>query len=135
MQLPESLRPKKIKTTNTLANMLESVEPINFANNLNDIETISGFKADWDVEKYEKREKEIPELLFQVLKKESNTFTKLVKRDYFEEDAWLVTINNKEFDCLSNFDHEVVDDVPPFVKIHVPKVFVRTLALPMIGNH
>ncbi len=134
MQLPESLRPKKIKTTNTLANMLESVEPINFANNLDDIETISGFKADWDVEKYEKREKEIPELLFQVLKKESNTFTKLVKRDYFEEDAWLVTINNKEFDCLSNFDHEVVDDVPPFVKIHVPKVFVRTLALPMIGN-
>lgn len=135
MQLSESLRPKKIKTTNTLANMLESVEPINFANNLDDIETISGFKADWDVEKYEKKEKEIPELLFQVLKKESTTFTKLVKRDYFEEDAWLVTINNKEFDCLSNFDHEVVDDVPPYVKIHVPKIFVRTLALPMIGNH
>ncbi|MBS3067957.1 hypothetical protein J4450_04600 [Candidatus Micrarchaeota archaeon] len=135
MQLPESPIRKKIKTTNTLANMLESVEPINFANNLNDIDTISSFKADWDVEKYEKKEKEIPELLYHILKKESNTFTKLVKRDYFEEDAWLVTINNKEFDYLSDFGHDLVEDIPPFVKIHVPKIFVRTLALPMIGNH
>ena len=135
MQLPESLRTKRIKTTNTLVNMLECVEPINFANNLNDIDILSGIKADWDVEKYEEKEKEIPELIYDILKKESTTFTKLVKRDYFEEDAWLVTINNKEFDYLSDAGHELVDDIPPFVKIHVPKIFVRTLALPMIGNH
>ncbi len=133
----ENFRDKRIRTTNSLINALSTLTPANFANNFDGIEVLSSLKADWDVEKYEEKEKEIPELIYEVLKKDSNTFTKLVKRDYFEEDAWLVSVESRESEKLEDNGHEILSDFKnQFVKIHIPKIFVRTLSLPMIDrNH
>lgn len=87
-------------------------------------------KLKYDLEVYEEKEKEIPILISQILKKEANTFSKLVTRDYLEDNAWFVRINKSESDLLQNHGYDI-DDY--FVKIHAPNVFVKTALLPMIA--
>jgi hypothetical protein len=146
MQLPKINR---IRTTNPLAEILERNAAMDA--DFDAIDAISRLKR-FDAEAYEDTEKDIPELIYDILKKEAKPFTRLVKRSYVEEDAWLVRIDCSEGEHLSDHGHEVfswdgksemipalIEDEPVamhFVKIHVPRIFVRTLSLPMIeGQH
>jgi hypothetical protein len=137
----------KIQTTNAMINALKSIEDA--ASLLKNADFPANLRIFPDFEKYEQKEKEIPFLIYDVLKKESDSFTKLVRRNYFEEDAWLVSVECRECESLEDKGHEVysclksgrmVDflteesGVVHFVKIRAPKVFVKTLSMPMIAR-
>jgi hypothetical protein len=128
--------------------MMNSPGPIN--TDFDSIDMLARLRSD-ESEKYEEKEKEIPELIFEVIKKNSSPLTKFVKRSFIEEDAWFVSVECREGEHLLDKGHDVLtadrsgDLVPAlieedssehFVKIHVPRIFVRTLSLPMIkGQH
>jgi hypothetical protein len=104
-----------------------------------------------ETEKYDEKEGEIPELIFEVIKKHSSPRTKFVKRSFIEGDAWLVSVECREGEHLLDHGLEILSgsksgEIVPalieegvsehFVNIHVPKVFVRTVSLPrMTGSH
>lgn len=146
MQLPKMNR---IRTTNPLAEILERNGRIEA--DFDSIDAISRLRS-FDCESYEEREKDIPELIYEVLREESRPSTRLVKRSYIEEGAWLVRVQCAEGEHLSDHGHEILSRdreggiVPALIegesvsmhliKIHVPRIFIRTLSLPMIsGEH
>jgi hypothetical protein len=149
MDLPKRIG--RIRTTNALAELLELDGIDRFVGKLDydAIDLAGKIKVASAGEGYEEKEREIPELIFDVIKKHSMPFTRFVRRTYFEEDAWLVSIEHREGEWLLDHDHDVcsalesgeilpalIDEMKShhFVKIHVPDVFVRTLSLPMIGT-
>ncbi len=135
----------RIRTTNALAQLLASppIRPIP----PDEIEMASALKRRADYGEYEEKEKDIPELICDVLRK-GDPFRRLTKRCFFEDDAWLVRVGCGEGESLHDHGHEVFTsssggEVVPalsegkgvsmhFVKIRVPEVFVRTLSLPML---
>ncbi len=134
----------RIRTTNALAQILRSCDPA--ALEAEGIDIASGLKRKADYEEYEEKEKDIPELICELLER-GDPFSRLTKRCFFEDDAWLVRIGCDEGLSLHEHGHEVFSSslsggILPllceegvsmhFVKIRVPKVFVRTLSLPMI---
>jgi hypothetical protein len=139
----------RISSTNSLAKLLDFPERLAMAD-FDSIDILARLRAD-ETEKYEEKEKEIPELIFEVIKKNSSPLTKFVKRSFIEEDAWLVSVECREGEHLLDHGQEVYSGsksgqiVPAlieegvsehFVKIHVPRIFVRTVSLPMmIYNH
>jgi hypothetical protein len=140
---------KKIRTSDPLAALLCDAGADSWIA-LDAIEEIGKLRIFQDDEGYEEKEKEIPDLIYGVLKEESNPSTRLVKRTFFEDDAWMVSVECREGDVLSGRGHEVFtssrsgemvpalleegDAAAHFVKIHVPRIFVRTLSLPMIAR-
>jgi len=136
MPLLPGLEKKKVQTTNAIANVLDAVELRYFSTDTSSIDVLAALKAmpDWD--QYEEKEKEIPKLIYDVLKRESQAFTRLVTRSYWEENGWLVRVECKEGEYLADHGHEItIDAFRPFVRIHVPRIFIRTLALPMIARN
>ena len=145
MQLPKMNR---IRTTNPIADILQRGLALDA--DFERIDAISRIRAS-DSESYEEKEKEIPELILEVLRKRAMPSTKLVGRGYMEQDSWLVRIECSEGEQLSDHGHEVLSGdgkcmVPAliedetvsmhFVRIRVPRIFVRTVSLPMImGEH
>jgi hypothetical protein len=138
---------RRIRTTNPLASLLEGGKA---DMDFDSMDVLARLRVD-ETEKYGDKEKEIPRLIRNVLEKESGPGTRLIKRTFLEEDAWLVSVECREGLALSDNGHEVFTSsrsgemVPAiledgaaghFVKIRVPAIFVRTLCLPMIaGNH
>ncbi len=136
----------RIRTTNALAQLLSSMSTPPPAE---EIEMAAMLRRPAGYEEYEEREKDIPELICGVLEK-ADPFGRLTKRCFFEDDAWLVRIGCEEGESLHEHGHEVYSSsssgelVPAlregsgvsmhFVKIRVPRVFVRTLSLPMIDR-
>ncbi|HLD59585.1 MAG TPA: hypothetical protein VI912_01215 [Candidatus Bilamarchaeaceae archaeon] len=127
MVFPEPFERKKVQSTNFIFNSLTKLDSFSFAKEAIDIPNL---KVEWDIEKYEDKENSIPDILYKILKDESHPFSKLKKRTYYEEDAWFVSINSKECESLEEEGHDIFES---FVKIRVPKVFVRALSLPMIN--
>ena len=127
MVFPEPFERKKVQSTNLIFNSLTKLDSFSFAKEAIDIPNL---KVEWDIEKYEDKENSIPDILYKILKDESHPFSKLKKRTYYEEDAWFVSINSKECESLEEEGHDIFES---FVKIRVPKVFVRALSLPMIN--
>ena len=145
---------KTIQSTNPIALILNSLDLETLCREekrMDALDVLARAKIYENTEKYEEKEGEIPKIIYEVLRKESMPFTKLLKRTYIEEDAWLVRVECKEGEYLEDHGQEVYssdsdgDLIPAlleenvsmhFIKIHVPKIFVSTIALPMIlGNH
>jgi len=127
MVFPEPFERKKVQSTNLIFNSLTKLDSFSFAKEAIDIPNL---KVEWDIEKYEEKDKTIPAIIYELLKDQSHPFSKLKKRTYYEEDAWFVSINSKECESLEEEGHDIFES---FVKIRVPKVFVRALSLPMIN--
>src|SRR3989344_2893036 len=115
MPLLPGLEKKKVQTTNAIANVLDAVELRYFPTDTSSIDFLAALKAmpDWD--QYEEKEKEIPKLIYDVLKRESQAFTRLVTRSYWEENGWLVRVECKEEEYLADHGHEItIDAFRPF---------------------
>ncbi|HSB47630.1 MAG TPA: hypothetical protein VLD37_06465 [Candidatus Bilamarchaeum sp.] len=137
---------RRISGTNPLARMLERPETIGNAD-FDSLDMLARLRVD-DTRDYEEREKDIPGLILEVMEKNSSPLTRFVRRGFIEDDAWLVRIGCREGEALLESGKEVLSssagDIVPalieegspvhFVKIHVPRIFVRTLSLPMMES-
>lgn len=140
----------KIQTTNPLASILNSFDSERMPEEMDALDVLGRIRLFGYEDRYE--EKEIPELIYDILKRESAPLTRLVKRSYVEDGGWLVRVECKEGEYLEDRGHEIYSSsesgelLPAlveqenvamhFIKIRVPKIFVKTLSLPMIaGNH
>ena len=134
LELPCNIEKKKIQTTSLIANALNNLDLDQI---INDLPDVLGIKISKDFEQYEDKECDIPNIIYDIIKRESTTSTKFVKRSYIETDAWLVSIEQRESECLDDNGYDVyTSETENFVKIHAPKIFVKTLSLPMIyRNH
>ncbi|MEW6722626.1 MAG: hypothetical protein AB1324_05170 [Candidatus Micrarchaeota archaeon] len=140
---------KRIRTSDPLAALLSDVNAWK-AMSPDAIDGIGRLRIYQDDEGYEEKERGIPELIYSILRKESGPSTRLMKRTFFEDDAWMVSVECREGEALSDRGHEIFtssrsgemmpalfeegDAAAHFVRIHVPRIFVRTLSLPMIAR-
>lgn len=143
MPAPADLR--KVRTTNALAELLLRGGAAGLA--ASEIEEAASLKVCADPDGYEEKEKGIPELIREVLEEECGPFTRLAKRCFFEDDAWLVRVGCREGERLCDHGHEVLtrtvgggllpamvegrEASMHLVRIRVPRIFVSTVVLPM----